>query len=165
MNIKKILCVACVAFTSFGTSILNASPTHTPDIFLNTPAGTKITFIKDFKIPPNEMSVMVGKYTKGNMITECSLNMIAYDSGLRMIPAGTKFEVKDTAFDYQNKAHVVLKSNSIRSIDCSTYKNMSGSSWLPSENDMPYTKYSEAKAALGNKVKVEISSSPKLIKD
>ncbi len=132
---------------------------------LNTPSGSKVIFTQNFKIPPNETSVPIGKMLSGGYITECSLEMKTYDNALRMIPKGTEFKVKDTQEGYGFRSDLILESNSVRGIICESHKPVRDPSWPTSESELKIPGTADAQSAMKGKITLKLNKEPKLVKD
>lgn len=161
-NKYKLILSLCLLAASVFSFEANTQPAET---LLNVPAGSKITFMKDFKILPSEKQVTIGKFSHGGVVTECVLYMKGYDNAVRMIPKNTTFKVFDTRTEFNKRADLLLDSQVLRSIGCTNIRSQSDSTQYLSENDLSETKVSEAKQALGSKVKLEISKDVKLVKN
>lgn len=138
---------------------------NTGDSLVNLPAGSVFTFTKDIVIPANQTSVLLGSSHVGSFVTECYLAVNRLDINNRQIKSGTKYYLRDTAEGYNAKVDLLFDSKSIKSIACESYNYRIGSSSLPSENDIAVPKLSQAKKAMGGKVKLEITKELKIISD
>lgn len=130
---------------------------------LHVPNGSKIIFKQDITIPPAETSVLIGK-TNDGYLTECHLYLKAFDNSIRKISKGTEYSIKDTREGYGNRVDLLIESNSLNSIACTTQKAWRNDQPIP-ENYLAYTSLNQAKRALGAKVELKMNEEPKIIKD
>jgi hypothetical protein len=161
MKIEYIVSILGILLLALaGQKALSQSPQN----FLNIPTGSKVVFIKNITIPANEVSVPIGSY-KDSAVTECTLTMAASDGAERMIPSGTKFEVIDTMQAFNSRSDLLLKSNSIRALSCSSINKGVNTSNIMSETDSKFTRTNQAQKAMSGKIKFEFPKGPKLVVD
>ncbi len=160
-NLKLFGLLSLTALTA-SIPLLQSNSAST-DRLINVPANSKITFVKDFIIPPNEISIPLGVDSSGGYKTECKLYLNSYDPAIRKVPAGTEFLIKDTKETYMQRVDLLITSSAIQSIACATHKPATDPSFIMSASGLSYTKINQAQRALGNKIKITINDQPKLI--
>lgn len=157
---KLIISAALVLLFGAAASLAQAG-----NSLYNVPTGSKVIFTQDFVIPPNEKEVNIGKFSHGGMVTECTLYMKTYDNSIRKIPKNTTFKVLDTRYEFNKRVDLLIESQSLKAVGCTTIRPLSDPMQYLSEDDTAETRISEAQRALVGKVRLEINKEPKLIID